>query len=123
MITASLILNIMVLIPVCFALIMDVEQMQKVAGVFTPARGILLAMYMAILTGSILLLFRMDVKFVFALFVIQIAYKMLTPFTVKTIKNPIVITNLLIASFHVVTIYTMVKANTLAGSSPLILIK
>lgn len=40
MITASLILNILVLIPVCFALIMNFEKMKQTAGVFTPARGI-----------------------------------------------------------------------------------
>jgi hypothetical protein len=68
MITASLVLNIMVLIPVCFALIMNVEEMQKVAGIFTPARGILLAIYLTILTGSILLLFFTDTKHAFALF-------------------------------------------------------
>ncbi len=113
MITASLILNILVLIPVCFALIMNFDKMQKVAGIFTPARGVLLAMYLTILTASILLLFFMDFKLSFALFIIQIMYKVLTPFTVKTIKNPIVISNLLIAAFHLVTIYTMIKGETL----------
>jgi hypothetical protein len=113
MITASLILNILVLIPVCFALIMDFEKMQKVAGIFTPARGVLLAMYLTILTGSIFLLFFMDMKLAFALFFIQIVYKVLTPFTVKTINNPIVITNLFVALFHLVTIYTMIKTDTL----------
>ena len=57
MITASLILNILVLIPVCFALIMDFEKMQKVAGIFTPARGVLLAMYLTILTGLLFCFF------------------------------------------------------------------
>ncbi len=113
MITASLFLNIIVLIPVCFALIVDVEKMQKVAGVFTPARGILLAMYLTILIASVLLLFFMDPKLVFALLIIQIIYKILSPFTVKTIKNPIVISNLLIAAFHLLTLYTMIQDGTL----------
>jgi hypothetical protein len=113
MITASLILNIIVLIPVCFTLIMNFEEMQKTAGIFTPARGILLAIYLTILLASAFLLFFMDTKLAFALFVMQIVYKLISPVTVKTFKNPIVICNLLIAVFHLVTIYTMLKAETI----------
>jgi hypothetical protein len=113
MITASLILNIIVLIPVCFTLIMNFEEMQKTAGIFTPARGILLAIYLTILLASAFLLFFMDTKLAFALFVMQIVYKLISPVTVKTIKNPIVICNLLIAVFHLVTIYTMLKADAI----------
>ncbi len=112
MITASLILNIIVLIPVSLALIVDFEKMQKVAGIFTPARGILLAMYLTILIASVLLLFFVDSKLVFALLILQIVYKILSPFTVKTMKNPIVISNLLIAAFHLVTLYTMIRSGT-----------
>jgi hypothetical protein len=65
------------------------------------------------INGSTLLLFFMDMKLAFALFFIQIVYKVLTPFTVKTINNPIVITNLFVALFHLVTIYTMIKTDTL----------
>ena len=107
MITASLILNIIVLIPVCFSLITDLNGMQKVAGIFTPGRGILLAIYLTILAASIFLLFSMDTKLAFGLFMMQIVYKILSPFTVKSIKNPIVISNLLIAAFHLVTVYTI----------------
>lgn len=57
MITASLLLNLSVLIPVCLGLIMDAERMKFTAGVFTPARGILLAMYLTIAIASLLLLF------------------------------------------------------------------
>lgn len=113
MITASIILNIIVLIPVCFTLIMNFDEMQKTAGIFTPARGVLLAIYLTILLVSAFLLFFMDLKLVFALFLMQIVYKLISPFTVKTIKNPIVICNFLIAGFHLVTIYTMLKANTI----------
>jgi hypothetical protein len=43
----------------------------------------------------------------------QIVYKLLSPFSVKTFKNPVVISNLLIAIFHSVTIYTILKADAL----------
>lgn len=113
MVTASLILNIIVLIPVCYFILTNNIRMVKTMGEFTPARGILLAMYVTILFASILLLFFIDVKLAFALFFMQIVYKLLSPFTVKTFKNPVVISNILIAVFHIVTIYTMIKSDLL----------
>ena len=79
--------------------------MVKTLGEFNPARGILLAMYVSILIGSIFLLIAPDKKFIIALLSIQIVYKFLTPFTVKTIKHPFVISNILIALFHVLMLY------------------
>ena len=113
MVTASLLLNIIVLIPVCIALLVNYKHMEFAAGIFTPARGILLAIYLTILIASTALLFFTDLKLAFGLFVMQIIYKVLSPFTVKTIKNPIVISNLLIAAFHLVTIYSMMHANSI----------
>jgi hypothetical protein len=113
MITASLMLNIAVLIPVCYFMLTNNYRMVKTLGVFTPSQGILLAIYTTILLASILLLFIPDVKLAFALFFMQIVYKLLSPFTVKTFKNPVVISNIFIAIFHLVTIYTMIKADTL----------
>jgi hypothetical protein len=113
MITASLILNIAVLIPVCYFMLTNNFRMVKTMGEFTPSRGILLAIYTTILLASILLIFFADVKLAFALFFMQIVYKLLSPFTVKTLKHPFVISNIFIAIFHLITIYTMIKANTL----------
>lgn len=113
MLTASLIVNIAVLVPVCIALFMNAEKVQKSAGPFTPARGVLLAMYLTILFTSILLLFSTDSKLAFTLLFMQVVYKSLSPFTVKTIKNPIVISNLFIAAFHLITIFTMFKSGAL----------
>ena len=111
MVTASLLLNIIVLIPVCIALLVNYRHMESAAGIFTPARGILLAIYLTILTASFALLFFTDFKLAFGLFVMQIIYKVLSPFTVKSIKNPIVICNVLIAAFHLVTVYSMIQAD------------
>ncbi len=111
MVTASLVLNIIVLIPVCIALLVNYRHMEFATGIFTPARGILLAMYLTILTASFALLFFTDLKLAFGLFVMQIIYKVLNPFTVKSIKNPIVICNVLIAAFHLVTVYSMMNAD------------
>ncbi|WP_222843493.1 hypothetical protein [Roseivirga misakiensis] len=87
----------------------NAENLRRAAGDFTPARGILLAIYLAILMASVLLLILDKPEFAFALLFIQVVYKLLTPFTVKTIKNPIVISNLFIATFHVFTLVTMIQ--------------
>jgi hypothetical protein len=113
MITASLILNIIVLIPVCYFILTNNFRMDKTFGTFTPARGILLAIYTTILLASVLLLILPDSKLSFALFIIQIVYKLLSPLTVKTFKNPVVISNIFIAFFHLVTIYTMIESKML----------
>ena len=114
MITASLLLNIVVLIPFCTALMLNNEKVQKTAGIFTPARGILLAMYLTILLSSILLLYFNDMKLAFALFSMQVVYKVLSPITAKTLKNPIIISNILIAAFHLATLTTMLNSDALA---------
>lgn len=113
MITASLILNIVVLIPVCFFLLTNNFRMEQTLGQFTPARGILLAIYLTILLSSVALLFVPDVKLAFALFALQIVYKLTSPFTVRTIRNPVVISNVFIALFHSITVYSMIAGDTL----------
>lgn len=113
MIVASLILNIIVLIPVCYFMLINNKRMIKTIGEFTPARGILLSMYGTILFFSVFLLIFLDVKLAFTLFFMQVVYKLLSPFTVKSFKNPVVISNIFIAVFHLVTIYTMIQSNRL----------
>ena len=105
MITASLILNIIVLAFVCFGLITDSKRVQKTAGIFTPARGVLLAIDLTIAIASLALLFIQNNNFIFSLLILQIVYKIMTPITVGTYKNPIVISNLFISVFHIITVY------------------
>lgn len=109
MITASLLLNIFVLIPVCIGLVIDSDRVKKSAGEFTAGRGVLLALYLTILIASIILLLYAQHYFVFALLFVQVVYKLLSPITVKSIKNPIVISNIFIAVFHGITIILMIE--------------
>jgi hypothetical protein len=86
-------------------------------GEFTPARGILLSIYFAILVASVALLFVPVPASVAALLAVQVVYKVTTPFTVGRISNPVVISNLFIATLHVVTlvsIFSTVGANIFA---------
>lgn len=107
MLTLSLLLNILILIPICYLMLTNNVRMVETLGEFNPARGILVAIYMTILIASIGLLIFPDTKFSIALLLMQIVYKLLTPFTVKTLKHPFVISNVLIAIVHIVTVYSL----------------
>lgn len=104
MILISLIVNVLVLIPVCIGLIGDVPRISSVYGDYSPARGILLSVYGAILLVSIALLFKPLPILVAPLLLVQILYKLTTPFTVGSITNPVVISNLLVAVLHLITL-------------------
>ncbi len=100
----SLVLNIVVLIPVCSGLLLKSNWVIDSFGMESPARGILLSIYLAILIFSTYLLFKFDPKFVMALLFIQVVYKLLSPIMVGSVTNPVIISNLLIALFHSVSI-------------------
>ncbi|WP_109487777.1 hypothetical protein [Occallatibacter savannae] len=105
----SLLINIFVLIPVCFGLISNASWAQQAYGQASPARGILLSIYMAICAVSVFLLFRPDPLLVAPLLLVQVVYKVTTPFTVGTISNPVVISNLVIAAVHTVTLLLILR--------------
>lgn len=104
MIQLSLLLNILVLIPVCAGIARNADWARESYGEKTPARGILHSIYFAILICSAMLLAHPRNDAVAALLFVQIVYKLTTPLTVGTLRNPVVISNLFIAVFHVATL-------------------
>ena len=104
----SLILNILVLIPVCSGVFLKANWVVESFGIETPARGILLSIYLAILIFSAVLLFKFDPKMVMALLSVQIVYKLLSPLMVGTITNPVIISNIFIAVFHSYSVWIIV---------------
>lgn len=110
LIFASLILNILVLIPVCAGFVTTANWVVASYGINTPSKGILLSVYLAILISSIILLFYPDPKLVAALLLVQIIYKFSTPFTVGSFSHPVVVSNLLIALFHTITLISIWKS-------------
>lgn len=104
----SLILNILVLIPVCSGVLLKANWVVESFGIETPARGILLSIYLAILIFSVALLFKFDAKMVMALLTVQIVYKLLSPIMVGTITNPVIISNIFIAVFHSYSVWKIV---------------
>lgn len=104
MILASLLTNVLVLIPVCLGLLMNAAWIADGYGAATAARGILLSIYGAILIVSLGLLFRRDPVLVAPLLLVQVIYKFTTPFTVGSFTNPVVLSNLAIATLHLMTL-------------------
>jgi hypothetical protein len=110
LITISLIANISILIPVCGGLAIESDRMLGVFGESTPARGILLSIYFSILLSSVLLLIHRSPKQVAVLLLVQVLYKISTPITVGTFYNPVVISNLIVATLHICTLLAIFKA-------------
>jgi hypothetical protein len=104
LIYVSLALNIAVLIPIVILMVIRSPIVDETWGGFTAARGILMSIYLSILVVSVLLLFNPVPAFVAALLLVQVIYKLTTPFTVGMISNPVVISNLAISAVHIVTL-------------------
>ena len=108
MVRVSLGVNIAVLTPVCAVLMLDLTPFVDVWGPATPARGILLSMYLSILILSAGLWMRRNPMLVAPLLAMQVCYKVTTPITVGTIINPVVICNLVVAFVHAITLWLIV---------------
>jgi len=108
MVRVSLGVNIAVLIPVCAVLILNLAPLVDVWGPATPARGILLSMYLSILVLSIGLWMQRNPMLVAPMLAMQICYKVTTPFTVGTLANPVVICNIVVAFVHAITLWLIV---------------
>jgi hypothetical protein len=105
----SLVLNILVLFPVTSGLLLNSNWAVESYGIESPARGILLAIYLAILIMSCVLLYKFDANLVLALLTVQVIYKVLSPIMVGTLYNPVLISNLVIALLHSYSIFVLVS--------------
>jgi hypothetical protein len=104
LIYVSLLLNICVLIPIVILMAIKSPIVDQTWGGFTAARGILMSIYLSILVVSVLLLFKPAPAFVAALLLVQVVYKLTTPFTVGKLSHPVVISNLVISAVHIATL-------------------
>jgi len=104
LITVSLLLNIFVLIPVCSDLLSNAHWVGSAYGEPSAARSILLSVYISIALVSALLLVIGDPKLVLALLLVQVIYKLTTPFTVGSFGHSVVVSNVFIALVHSVTV-------------------
>ncbi len=104
MIYLSLTLNLLVLIPVCGGLLANAAWVDNAYGAPSAARQILLCVYLSIALMSTLLLFRPDPRMIATLLLLQVVYKLSTPFLVGTLRNPVVLSNIGISMVHAVTL-------------------
>jgi hypothetical protein len=107
MIYISLAINIVILVPIVVLMAIKSPLVDTAWGPLTEARAILWSIYIAILIASIFLVFMPIASFVAALLAVQVIYKLTTPFTVGSIRNPVVISNLVIATVHAVTLVSI----------------
>ena len=117
MMVLSLLINVAVLLPVCAGLLTDASWTTSAYGEESPARAILLSMYLAIGLVSVVLLVRRVPKAVAALLLVQVLYKVTTPLTVGTLANPVVVSNLVVAGFHTATLMCLWRGRALGGST------
>jgi hypothetical protein len=106
-VTLSLVLNLVVLVPVCVGLLRGGRRMTAVFGDSTPARSILLSIYLAIGMASACALVWPRVEMIAMLLGLQVVYKLTTPFTVGTLRNPVVVSNVGIAVVHGATLVSL----------------
>lgn len=111
MLRASLLINVLILVPVCFGLLVNLEWTTPVYGAPTDARAILLSVYLSILICSIALQVVSSPTMTASLLCVQIVYKVLTVFIVG-LANPVAFCNLLVAAFHSVGLYHYSRSNS-----------
>jgi hypothetical protein len=107
LIFASLAINVFVLVPVCLGLMTKADWTLSAYGPDSPARAILLSVYLAILLCSVGLMAKPIPTMVATLLMVQIVYKVITPFAVGNLSNPVVVSNLAIAAFHSITMWSI----------------
>lgn len=110
LLVVSLVVNVAVLIPITLGLARDARWATEAYGARTPARQILLAIYLAILALSVGLLLWRNAEVALGLLLAQIAYKVVTPVSVGTLRHPVVLSNLAIAALHIVTVLRLLDA-------------
>ena len=109
LIYTSLAINVLVLVPVCLGLLSKAGWTIPAYGPDSAARAILLSVYLAILFCSAGLMAKPIPMMVAALLMVQIIYKLITPFAVGNLSNPVIVSNLAIAAFHSVTLWSIWK--------------
>lgn len=108
-VNCSLVLNIVVLIPVCLGIMLDAHWVLYGWGIRQPSLEILVSIYVTILLASVYLLIQQDHKYIFGLLALQVIYKLLTVVFVGNWHNPVMVSNFIIAIVHSVSLVSLYK--------------
>lgn len=93
-------LNIAVLVPVVTVMLFVPRLAIRLYGQVTPARGVVLALYLTLIATSVLFLVWPLEPGIITLLAVQVSYKVLSAFTIRVLTSPLVIGNLLIAAIQ-----------------------
>jgi len=109
-------LNIAILLFVCRAMFSNTKDVEAAFGPPSTARAILACVYFAIMSASMVALAcaawgapQVTHHIAWVLFPLQIGYKTATAFAVG-LRNPVVITNVVVALFHGITLGVLWRA-------------
>ncbi len=82
---------------------------KKAFGLDSQGLRILSSIYITIALFSVVAIFSTEYRFniLIILLPLQIVYKLISPFAVGTYKKPVVISNIIIAIIHSITLYFM----------------
>lgn len=117
MLSAALILNLLILVPVVTGLIGQSAGMDAAFGPLTDARRILTCIYgaIAVVSAALLWLHAIDhdwaVPMTVALFAVQITYKLATGVGVG-VASPVVVTNLFVVAVQLAALATLAVQRT-----------
>lgn len=109
MIQAALVLNVLVLLPVCAGIFRGGGRIEAVFGGDSTSRQILACMYSALLLLSLYFLFdsRLAQAFAPPILAFQVVYKVLSLFFIKNRRAPVYGFNLAIAIFHACVLWSL----------------
>ncbi len=115
MVSVSLVLNVLIVVPVSIGMLTGQAGMDAVFGPTSPARQILASVYLAIGAVSVMALAGLllghgptIIPMVAGLLILQVVYKLITVGTVG-LGNPVVLTNLLVVVVHSVTLVVLAR--------------
>lgn len=107
----SHVVNVLVAGSVGILLLLNAPGMVAVYGEASPARSILVSVYLAIaITSAFALLFpAYSIMIAKVLFPLQIIYKVSTIVTVGSITHPVVVSNVLISVLHAISLFVIFR--------------
>ncbi len=84
-------------------------RLSHVFGKDTAGLRILSSLYLSIAIVSLFALIQQEyiIPIAYTLFSLQVVYKILSVFSVRNVKNPVVISNVVIAGIHCASLYTL----------------
>lgn len=99
--------NVLLFLLICIGMQVNAGWIRVSFGQPSLARSALFSMYAVGLIFSILMLLRFFPTFAVPLLIFNISFAIVVPFTYWNIRHPIIVTHLVLAAVHCVTVYQL----------------